>query len=93
MAMWIPARRVGGAGPAGDKADTGLSGHLADRLRHHAGSALLAADGDGQIAVMKRIEHRKIALTRYAERMLHAVNKQLIDQNLRRGPHVVFGSH
>ena len=47
-------RRIGGAGPAGDEAYTRLPSHLADRLRHHAGSALLTADGDGQIAVMLR---------------------------------------
>ena len=42
---------------------------------------------------MERIEDREIALTRHAESVLHAVDAQLVDQNLRGGPHVILGAH
>ena len=86
-------RRVGGARPAGDEADARTAGRLADRLRHHRGAALLPAHGDGEIAVVKRVEHREIALARHAEDVAHAVNAQLIDQNLGGGPHIVLTAH
>jgi hypothetical protein len=86
-------RRVGGARSAGDETDARAAGHLADRLRHHRGAALLPANGDGKIAVVKRIENRQVALARHAEDVAHAVNAQLIDQNLGRGPHIVLTAH
>ncbi len=42
---------------------------------------------------MERIEDREIALTRHAESVLHAVDAQLVDQDLRGGPHVILGAH
>ena len=39
-------RRIGGARAARDETDAGPAGHLADRLRHHGGRALVAADGE-----------------------------------------------
>ena len=86
-------RGIGGAGPAGDEADAGPAGRLADRLRHHRRAALLPAHGDGEIAVVKRVERRKIALARHAEHVAHAVNAQLIDQNLGGGAHIVLSAH
>ncbi len=86
-------RGIGGARAAGDEADAGPAGHLADRLRHHAGAGLLPADRDGKIAVMERIEHREIALARHAEHMLHAVDAQLVDQNLGGAAQIVLGAH
>ena len=84
---------IGRARPAGDKADARAPGHFADCLGHHGGAALLPADGDGEIAVVERIEHREVTLTRHAEYVAHAVNAQLIDQNLGGSPHVVLGAH
>ena len=86
-------RGIGGARTAGDEADAGAAGHLADRLRHHAGAGFLPADRDGEIAVVECVEHREIALARHAEHVLHAVNAQLIDQNLGGGAHIVLGAH
>ena len=94
LARDMDARRgIGGARPAGDEADAGLAGHLADRFGHHAGATLLAADGDGEIGVVERIEHRQIALARHAEDVAHAVDVQLVDQNLGGGAHIVLGAH
>src|SRR5580765_6646671 len=39
-----PAHGVGGARPARNEADAGLARDLAPGLRHHGGTALLAAD-------------------------------------------------
>ncbi len=89
----MPCERIGGAGAAGDEADAGPAGHLADRLGHHRGAGLLPADRDGDIAVMKRVEHREIALAGHAKDMLHAVDAQLIDQNLGGAAQIVLGAH
>ena len=86
-------RGIGGARPARDEADAGLAGHFSDRLRHHAGAALLAADRDGEIGVVERVEHRQIALARHAEDVAHAVDVQLVDQNFGGGAHIVLGAH
>ena len=86
-------RGVGGAGPAGDETHARTAGRLAHRLRHHRGAALLPAHGDGEIAVVERIEHREIALARHAEHVAHAVDAQLIDQNLGGGASVVLTAH
>ena len=55
--------------------------------------AFLAADGDGEIAVMERVEHGEIALARHAKDVAHAVDAQLIDQNLGGGAQIVLGAH
>ncbi len=86
-------RSIGGAGPAGDETDARPAGRLADRLRHHAGAAFLAADGDGQIAVMEGVEHREIALARHAKDVAHAMDAQLIDQHLGGATQIVLGAH
>ncbi len=86
-------RRIGRARAAGDETHAGPACHFADRLGHHAGAALLPANGDGEIAVMESVEHRQVALARHAEHVTHAVNLQLIDQDLGGGPHVVLDAH
>ena len=94
LARDVDARRgIGGARPAGDETDAGPAGDLADRLRHHGGAALLAADRDGEVGVVEGVEHRQIALARHAEDVAHAVDAQLIDQNLGGGAHIVLGAH
>ena len=86
-------RRVGGARTAGDEADAGPPGHLADGLRHHRRPALVAAHGDGDIAVVKRIEHGEIALAGHAEGVADTVDDQLVDQHLGGGAQIVLGFH
>ncbi len=88
-----PRRRVGGARPAGDEADAGLAGRLADRLRHDGGAALVPADGNGKLAAMAGVERRDVALARHAEHVARAVDHELIDQNLAAGSQVVLGAH
>ena len=91
--MWMPARGVGGARSAGDEADAGAAGHLADGFRHHRRAALVAAHGDGDVAIVKRIEHGEIAFARHAEGVLDAVDDQLVDQHLGGGTQIVLGFH
>src|SRR5262249_31094730 len=67
-------RGVGRARAAGDEADARPARHFAERLRHNRCPTLLAADGDGEIAVMESIAHRQIALARPAEHMPHAMD-------------------
>ena len=86
-------RGVGGARSAGDEADAGAPGHLADRFRHHRCAALVAAYGDGDVAVVKRIEHGEIAFARHAEGVPDAVDDQLIDQHLGSGAQIILGFH
>ena len=79
---------VGGAGAAGDEADAGPAGHLAIGLGHDAGAALLPAgdEADAVARVVKRIERGEIALAGHAKGKIHAVNFQLVDQDLAAGP-------
>ncbi len=84
---------IGGARAAGDETHAGPAGHLADRLRHHGGAALLPADGDGEIAVMERVEHREIALAGHAKDVAHAMNAQLVDQNFGGAAQIVLAAH
>ena len=86
-------RRIGGARPAGDEADAGPPGRLADGLRHHRGAALLPADRDRDRAVVEGVERRDIALARHAEHVAHAVDDELIDQHFAAGPGAVIGAH
>ena len=88
-----PGRRIGGAGAAGDEADAGRPGRLADRLRHHGGAALLPADRHRDGPVVQGIERRDIALARHAEDVAHAVQHELIDQHLGGGSGAVIGAH
>src|SRR5690242_7096992 len=86
-------RGIGGAGAAGDEAHAGPAGHFAERLRHDRRPALLAADGDGQIAVMEGVEYRQIALARHAEDMANAMNAQLIHQDFGGAAQIVLSPH
>ncbi len=76
------ARRVGGAGAAGDKADAGPPRLLAIGFRHHRRAAFIAARRDGDTAVVQRVQHRQIGFARHAEDMTHALDAQLVHQHL-----------
>ena len=89
-AMWMPGEALVAPGPRVTKQTPGPAGHLADRLRHHGGAALLPADGDADIAVVEGVERGEVALARHAEDMAHAVNAQLVDQDLGGGPRIVL---
>ena len=66
-------RRIGRTRPTRHETDARTPGRLADGFRHHRRPALLAADGDGDVAVVEGVEHGKIAFARDAEDMTHAV--------------------
>src|SRR5579862_9979009 len=91
-AMWMPGEALVAPGPRVTKQTPGRPVAL-PTASHHAGTALLPAHGDGKVAVVESVEHRKVALARHTERVLYAVNAQLVDQNLRGGPHVILGAH
>jgi hypothetical protein len=57
------------------------------------GATLLAADGDADLAIMKRIENRQVTLAGDAERVLHPLPNELIDQNFATRADVVLGTH
>ena len=79
------ARSIGGAGPARDETDAGAARRLAMGFGHHRRAAFVAADDDINAAVLQRIQHRQIGFTRHAEDAGHALDAQLLDQNLRGG--------
>ena len=91
--MWMPGEALVAPGPRVTKADAGAAGGLADRLRHHRRAALLPADRERDLAIVKGVERREVALARHAEHMLHAVGDQLVDQNLAARPGAVIGAH
>src|SRR5581483_2218428 len=82
-----------GAGAAGHEGDAGTAGQLAVRLGHHHRPALLAADGDGDIAVVEGVERRQIAFAGDTEDMADAVDHQLLDQHLAARAHIVLAAH
>jgi hypothetical protein len=53
----------------------------------------MSADGNGDVAVVKRIKCRDIALAGNAEHVLHAMDEELIDQDLGGRPGTVIGAH
>src|SRR6185437_1903101 len=81
------------AGPARDEADAGPAGRLADGFGGDRGRALVPADGHRNIAVVEGVERGEITFTRHAEGLANAVNRQLVDQNLAAGPHIVLARH
>ena len=89
----MPGEALVAPGPRVTKQTPGTAGRLAHRLRHHRGAALLPAYGNGNIAVMKRVDRGQIAFARHAEHMLDAVNAQLIDQNLGGRTIIVLTAH
>jgi hypothetical protein len=86
-------RRVGGARPAGHEADAGPSGRLADRFGHHRGAAFLAAHRQLDRAAIHAVERGDIALARHAEHMAHAMDDELIGEDLATCPHAVARPH
>ena len=72
-------------GPRVTKQMPGRPVSLPCGLRHHGRAALLPADGDGDVGVVQRVEHREKAFARHAEQVLDAVDDQLVDQDLAAG--------
>ena len=91
--MWIPGDALVAPGPRVTKQTPGRPDRLAHRLRHHRRAAFLAAHRDGKVAVVKGIEHGKITLARNAKYVAHAVDPQLIHQNLGGGSNIVLPAH
>jgi hypothetical protein len=58
-----------------------------------AASAIIAADGQFDVAVDKRIKRREVALAGHAKDVTHAVDAQLSDENLGGGAIVILAAH
>jgi hypothetical protein len=78
-------RRIGGAGAARDEAHAGLPCELAVRLGHHRRATFLAADGQFDRRIVQRVEHGQVAFAGHAEDVAHAVQHELVDQDLAAG--------
>src|SRR5262249_34937181 len=84
---------VSSAGTARDEADARPPRCLAAGFRHDRGATLVTANRNRDIAVVKRIERRNIALAGYAEYVLRPVHDQLVDQNFSGRPRSLIGAH
>ena len=60
---------------------------LAVGAGHETGAAVLARDDQFNLVAraVERVEHRQIRLARHAERMLHAVDFELVDEDFAAG--------
>ena len=69
-----------GARPSGNKTDAWPAGQFAGSLRHYGGSPFLAADHQFNLipCIVKRVEHRKIALARDAEGSLDTLSLEAL---------------
>ena len=86
-------RRMAGAGTARHHADAGLAGQLAVGLGHVGGAGLVAGVDELEAVahVEQRIQHFQIALARYAEGHVGAVDQELVDQDLAAGARIGKG--
>ena len=74
-------RGVGGARAARHEADAGGARQFALCLRHHRGTAFLAADGDFHGHVEQGVEHGEVAFSGDAEDVPDAVQRELAGQD------------
>ena len=86
-------RRMAGAGAARHHADAGLAGQLAVGFGHVGGAGLVAGVDELEAVahVEQRIQHFQIALARYAEGHVGAVDQELVDQDLAAGARIGKG--
>ena len=85
MAMCTPAAALVAPRAARDEAHAGPPGELAVRLGHHGCAAFLAADGQLDGRVVQRVEHGEVRLAGHAEDVLHAVQHELVHEDLAAG--------
>ena len=78
---------VRGAGAAGDHADPRPAGELAVGVGHVRGANLVAARDEADRRVVERVEHCQVALAGDAERDVHPVDDELVDEEPASGPH------
>ena len=77
-----PDRRVAGAGSAGDEGHSGLAGELRVGIGHEGRAGLVAVDDqlDHLARVVQRVQDSEVAFPGHAERVVHALDQQLIDE-------------
>ena len=92
-AMWMPGEALVAPGPRVTKQTPGRPVALP------TASAIMAAPPSCRhtvtrdVAVVEGVERGEVALARHAEDVAHAVNAQLVDQNLGGGPRIVLTAH
>ena len=76
-------RRVGGTGAARDERHARLAGQLRVGIGHEGRARLVARDDqlDHLARVVQRIEHGDVAFARNAERVIDALDQQLVDED------------
>ena len=85
-AVCTPIEALVAPGAARDEADARPAGELAVGVGHEGGAAFLAVDDQADAArVVQRVEHREVALAGNAERVVDAVDQQLVDENAAAG--------
>ena len=76
-------RRVRRAGAAGDEGDAGLAGQLGIRICHEGRARFVPVNDqlDHLARVVERVEHADVALSGHAERVVDALDQQLVDED------------
>ena len=77
-----PGRGICGPGSPGDKGDARLARQLSVGLGHHRRAAFLPGDDHVDAAVVKPVERGQIAFARHAKDPAHALEFQLVDEDL-----------
>ncbi len=80
-------------GAARHEADPGAARELPVRLRHVRGAGLVAAGDEADRAVAERVEDLEVALARYAEGEVGAVDDELVDEDLPAGAALAPSRH
>ena len=88
LAMWMPAEALVAPGPRVTKQMPGRPVALPMRFGRHRRAALVAADGELDVAVVEGVERGEIAFPRHAKGVAHAVDDQLIHQDLAAAAHI-----
>src|SRR6185437_13018638 len=86
-AIWMPALALAAPGPRVTKQMPGRPVVLP------TASAIMAADGERDLAVMKRVKRGEIAFARHAKHMSHTMDRQLVDQDFATRAGAVIRSH
>jgi len=87
--------RIGSTRSARNEDDARSTGKLSIRLPHVSRAPFLPADDEPKAIarLVKRIEHRQIALARHAEGEVDALSYKIVDENTAAGTHESSGEY